>query len=234
MRKYPTRSRVFTSLKSSETWSKIIEAGVVSFSDQQAITGIAILVSAFTQIKCGLQCHYYKIAVDLALFSSITHLTTLTCLRNYLQQRPAIRTFKLASMGVLAILLSVAIGSTGYTCFDEMPAWCLFGPRFVLDDDDYDLPAYNYLYIVLTLFLLAFGYLSRIARLFGAGTRMRQIFRTRPSNIIKEILVSWRSRTKFSSHFSRFCWIMSYRCILTTHCVMTILADLYGSQLWEV
>ena len=106
----------------SEAWSKALQNAVLAFSDQQIVTGIAILVSAYVQISCGLQVYHCQVAVDLAFFSSVTPLTTLTCLRGYFQKRHSLRTLRLIFMATIGIMLSVALGTTGYDGMVPLPA----------------------------------------------------------------------------------------------------------------
>ncbi|CAG8043942.1 unnamed protein product, partial [Penicillium salamii] len=72
------------------------------------ITGISIIVSGAAQLKCGISTHQWQVLVYLAWFSSLTHLSCLTLLRNYLHQRPAERIWRLFCMFVLVVLLILA------------------------------------------------------------------------------------------------------------------------------
>ena len=119
----------------SKAWTEALQNAVLAFSDQQIVTGIAILVSAYVQISCGLQVYHWKVAVDLALFSSITHLTTLTCLRDYFRKRKSLRTMRLIFMGTIGLMLSVALGTTGHEVNAvSLPAWCLFQTNPINDE----------------------------------------------------------------------------------------------------
>lgn len=82
-------------------------------SDLQVVTGIAILISGYAQLPCGLSCYHWQVMGRLAWFSSLTHLTCLTLLRNYLHNRPARRQWRLISMFILLIMLVVAMVPTG-------------------------------------------------------------------------------------------------------------------------
>lgn len=82
-------------------------------SDLQFITGIAILFSGFLQLPCGLSTYHWLVLVDLAWFSSLTHLSCLTVLRHHLSSHAFERGWRLCTMGLLATLLAVALGFTG-------------------------------------------------------------------------------------------------------------------------
>ena len=215
---------------------------MLTLGDSQVVTGISILVTGYIQLACGLQFYHWLIVVDLAFFSSVTHLTTLTCLRSYLQERPAIRLWRLISMGVIAVLLAVALGSTGYyAAGDTWPAQCfltrnlanLEGPFAAAYWGTY---GYNSLYMGIVLCFLSFSYLSRVVQLFPSTQAFtRNLFRSRPSNSMQRWLVSLRDRATISSMISaRKFWLLVHGLLLSVYCLSEAVADLYGSLLWEV
>ena len=69
----------------SETWEPLLRKAVLMLSDQQLVTGIALLASAYSQLSCGLSSYHWQLIVYLAWFSSLTHLTTMTALRQYFE-----------------------------------------------------------------------------------------------------------------------------------------------------
>lgn len=85
-------------------------------SDAQIATGLSILVGGFSQINCGLSIFHWHMVVRLAWFSSVTHLTTLTFLRQYIHNNCVIRILRLVLMLVLMIMLAVALIPTGGEC----------------------------------------------------------------------------------------------------------------------
>ncbi|KAI9373705.1 hypothetical protein BJX61DRAFT_501636 [Aspergillus egyptiacus] len=136
-----------TTLPTRSRWSylnaPLIEC-VLTMSDLQLATGIAILTSGYTQLTCGLSCFHWSVIGRLAWFSSLTHLSCLTLLRNYLYNRKPKRQWRLLAMLVLNIMLITALVPTGNSCFglyfDSLPvdyAICHFsvpssssGPQF--------------------------------------------------------------------------------------------------------
>lgn len=87
-------------------------------SDVQLATGIAILVSGYSQLHCGLSCYHWKVVGRLAWFSSLTHLSCLTLLRNYLHNHLAERQWRILFMFILIVMLVIAMVPTGnYTWF---------------------------------------------------------------------------------------------------------------------
>jgi hypothetical protein len=101
-------------------------------SDQQIITGIALLGSGFSQLRCGISAYHWQITIYLVWFSSFTHLATLTFLRRYLYENVPLRSWRLGLMTVLIASLVIALIPTGNqawlsdTDFAGIPAWCLF------------------------------------------------------------------------------------------------------------
>ena len=235
--KWPTRWRC-NSHATSKAWSEALQGAVLAFSDLQVITGIAVLISAYSQISCGLQYYHWQIAVDLAFFSSITHLTTLTCLRRYFQKRRALRVWRLVCMAIIGVLLSVALGSTGYPIDDSFdggsslegatPAWCLFR-EIDLEDDTTE---YDWLYTVILLGYLTVSYISRAIQLFPKSTSQAQTsFRRLLGEVCKRWLTSLRHRALRSR--SLF-WVFMHNVLLAFYCALKATADLYGSMLFEV
>lgn len=82
---------------------------VLAMSDLQIVTGFSILISGFLQLRCGLTTFYWQLVVYLAWFSTITHLSCLTLLRNHLYNHIAERRLRLFAMAVLATLLTVGL-----------------------------------------------------------------------------------------------------------------------------
>lgn len=214
---------------------------MLTLGDSQVVTGISILVSGYIQLAYGLQYYHWLIVVDLAFFSSITHLTTLTCLRSYLQERPDIRLWRLTSMGVIAVLLAVALESTGY--YDNSISWpaqCFLTHNLASSENPSQVELWGYgyasLYMITILSFLGLSYLSRVAQVFPSTQAfMRDLFRSRPSDGMQRWLQSARDRATASSTnaTSKF-WLLIHGLLLSIYCLAEAVADLYGSMLWEV
>jgi hypothetical protein len=141
-------------------------------SDLQILTGLSILISGYVQLRCGLSAFHWQVIVLLAWFSSITHLSCLTFLRNYLYNRPAERVWRLVAMGIMLSMLLVAMVPTGgynwtgfYYSGDGYPipapsdyAICYFQP--VVNDEELTFTT-----MVLSVILLTLGFIYRVIRL---------------------------------------------------------------------
>lgn len=223
-------------------WGEALQKAILSFSDQQLVTGFAILVSGYSQLKCGLSLYHWVTVVNLAWFSSLTHLTTLTSLRKYFQTRPALRICRIIGMGVVVLMLCAALGSTGYEYRSpaNFPAWCLYHPP---------LGAYNFEYIIIAICILGVSFLTRIIQLSqGASDKMKSVFRTSPSNALKTFLAYSKNHSdrspsygpsfaimgRLSAKGTQFFWVVIHRFFVAIYCLLKASADLYGSMLWEV
>lgn len=227
-----------------------LQKALLSFSDLQIITGFSILVSGYSQLKCGLSVYHWVTVVNLAWFSTLTHLTTLTSLRKYFQTRPAFRLWRLIGMGVTIVMLGAALGSTGFLTNSNslkanFPAWCLYHPRLA----DISIHSYNIVYITVAMCILGASFLTRVVQLFQrASDKLRDALRTGPSNALKGFLTrlkdcSDRSSSRGSSSSvigslsakgTRIFWLVMHILFISIYCLLKAAADLYGSMLWEV
>ena len=90
-----------------------LRKAVLMFSDQQLVTGIALLVGGFSQLRDGLDAYHWQILVYLVWFSSLTHLTTLTVLRQYFRDNSTIRLWRAVFMLIIVVMLDIALVPTG-------------------------------------------------------------------------------------------------------------------------
>jgi hypothetical protein len=87
---------------------------ILILSDQQLVTGLAILITGYSQ-RCSLDGYHFTIIATLAWFSSTTHLSTLSVLHAYLLSHPDVKTWRVISMiGVLGTLFHAEL----YTQYD--------------------------------------------------------------------------------------------------------------------
>ena len=217
---------------------------MLTFSDQQVITGIAILISGYSQLQYGLAVYYWQLTVDLAWFSSITHLTTLTCLRYYFQERKGLKILRLICMAVMAGMLGCALGSTGYlgnyNFTYDYPALCLFNPdvlRLAGDQDNYGANEgynnYNSAYVTLVLLLLFVSYCARVVQLFPSGlAERRKSCHDWLSKFMRTRLLKYKKRA-LGKVFRNY-WALVYTLTMAFYCIFKAAADLYSSMLWEV
>lgn len=141
-------------------------------SDLQIVTGISILVSGYAQLRCGLSSYHWNILVYLAWFSALTHLCCLKIMRPYLYNHLGERSWRLAAMFVLLVLLVVAIVPTRGFYWDdksipqnqtpESYALCHFGVKVAYSEDSLTS-------MIVSILLLVLDFTSRSVRLFKSA-----------------------------------------------------------------
>jgi hypothetical protein len=123
-------------------FSRALRQAILALSDQQIVTGIAILGAGFQGLRLGgIDSYHFQTVIYLAWMSSSVHLSALSILAPILKERPALRIWRLTGMFVLLILLVVALIPTtsndwGLTTWNGMvrgnsgwgvPAVCFWG-----------------------------------------------------------------------------------------------------------
>lgn len=97
-------------------------------SDQQLVTGLSILISAYSRLNCGISVYHWKLIATTAWFSSATHLATLLFLRQYLQRNRYLWYVRVLLMTSLAVMLAIATVTTTIQLESQMPARCAYDP----------------------------------------------------------------------------------------------------------
>ncbi|KAK1841519.1 hypothetical protein CCHR01_15849 [Colletotrichum chrysophilum] len=87
---------------------------IASMCDIQSITGISILTGGYLCLNQSLSAHHWVLIVNLAWFSSITHLSGLTMLRRHFQNNPLERLIRMILMFTLLIMLIAAMIPTRF------------------------------------------------------------------------------------------------------------------------
>lgn len=91
-------------------WREIIEDVTLSLSDQQLITGLAILIAGYYEmLNNNLSVYHWNIVVYLAWMSSAVHIASLTLLQNVFTERRTLRNIRVAGMTILFVLLTTAM-----------------------------------------------------------------------------------------------------------------------------
>lgn len=100
-------------------WSSALEQAIVSFSDQQLVTGISLIAGGLTQLQWGLPAYYFQAVGNLAWFSTFTHILTLALMRDKSRKKSgnSIKRIRVILMGVLVIMLVCIKAPMGYLVF---------------------------------------------------------------------------------------------------------------------
>jgi hypothetical protein len=157
---------------------------VLSMSDLQIVTGISILVSGFASLRCGLSAYHWQVLVYLAWFSSITHLSALSFLRNYLYNHQTERLLRLISMFLFIVMLLIAMLPTGNFTWlapnEDSPAVPgSFAACYFPGQLNRSLISFQSMLLSVLLLVVAFG--NRVIKLHellstGFGGRLRAVY----------------------------------------------------------
>lgn len=127
-------------------WSRVLSKNLLAFSDTQLLTGLAIQFTAMIK-HCSMSVYHFRIVVDLAFLTTVTHLLTVVALRNYFVKNRWINLprifFMLANLGLLGYTSFVAYSydladialSDSLACFfhkDRPPFPAAFGGKWAL------------------------------------------------------------------------------------------------------
>jgi hypothetical protein len=218
----------------------IINKCVLMLSDQQIITGIAILGSAFSQLDSGFQIYHWQMSIWLAWFSSVTHLGTLSVLRNYLREYPALRVRRLFSMLMIVIMLVVSILPTGSPTWLNFPgdyAGCYFQSLTASwNASAGGQPRNNAFLAVATVAIIATSYLIRFIKMFRrTSTYTRAHFRVKPGKQVKRGLDALlKMAESVGPKWSHWTILIFYNPFLVVFLIARAVFDLIESMLWEV
>ena len=228
----------------SPNWKMPLGKAVLLFSDQQIVTGIALLTSGYSQLPRGLDAYHWQIVVYLTWFSSFTHLTTLTVLRNYFQEYPATRLWRIFFMIVTVLLLGVALLPTGNRWWlsglysdgydtSGISASCFFHRRN-FNKQIFGLSASTQgPSMIISILVLFFGYVTRMVKLLpGASKFTRHWLRVKSGDIIKKILRVSHARSKQPN--ANVCWTLTRLVFEMIYVSALAYLVILGSMLWEV
>ncbi|OCK75718.1 hypothetical protein K432DRAFT_408781 [Lepidopterella palustris CBS 459.81] len=105
-----------------------VEHVTLGLSDQQLITGLAILTIGYTR-HCTISSRHFWIVFDLSFFSAVTHLASLLALRSYFSKYRRLRDFRVFLMLCNYIMLLVAAILT-FRDYNPMTRDCLIQCTF--------------------------------------------------------------------------------------------------------
>ena len=209
-------------------------------SDTQIVTGIAILGSAYLQLDSDFSLYHWQVTIWLAWFSSVTHLGTLTVLRNYLREYPALRAQRLFLMSIIAVMLTVSLVPTGSPIWLNFPgeqagcyfrflseSWKTFGPGKQRNDA---------FLAMTTVAVIMIGLLTRIIKLFPrASTYARTNLRVKPGRRVKQGLDTLLAIAEsVGPRWSHWTIAIFYNPFLVVFLIARAVFDLLESMVWEV
>lgn len=137
-----------------------LERFVLALSDQQLVTGIAILIAGYVK-PCSMDWYHFQIVAALAWFSSTTHLSTLALVRDYLINRPFIRTWRVAGMILMLVMLLAALFFQPLSNQENPSVYC------TVKAFNLDLSPTSVVNLLGVIFFLLLSYGSNIVRLYS-------------------------------------------------------------------
>lgn len=221
-------------------WTKAATAALLTYSDSQVITGIAILLAGYWQLRSGISLHHWKVISNLAWFSSVTHLATLTSLRKYFQQRPTLAYCRTTAMGINLILLGIASGPAnmnkvhesswdeGYP--DPLPAKCFYKQQYP------DFYEFNIPILIFSLTFLVVSYTIRVIRISTKCSRVtRKWLKDKPGDWLKKNhSKAIDNQAKMQNPVQKRLWCFWKRLLTLSYVVLKALCEVGNSMLWEV
>ena len=246
--------------KPAKIWEPTLRTAVLMFSDQQLVTGIALLISGYAQLRCGLSVYHWQMIVYLSWFSSLTHLTTLTVLRQYFRENPVPRLWRAILMLLMVTMLMIALlpsgdiewlgGATsselvllpsgealqlvGIPLEAGLPALCYFR-RLVArsPEEQFEFDPYQTLSMLISVMVLFSGYLTRLIKLSNKATAFTKFWiRTKPGRLLKNTLNDSIQRAR-RPNANKY-WRLKHLILETAYVLLRACFDIYESTLWEV
>jgi hypothetical protein len=154
-------------------WREIFESVTLSLSDQQLVTGLAILIAGYYEmLNNDLSVYHWNIVVNLAWMSSAVHIATLTLLRDVLNKGRTLRNIRVAGMLLLSLLLTTAMWPLRRTQVPwGTPVRCLWRSQLWnanLDTDDYETSSLDPDRVISVIMLLG-AYIWKLSQLFSSS-----------------------------------------------------------------
>lgn len=146
-----------------------LTAFVLSLSDQQLVTGLAMITAALSQ-RCQLSAYEFQVVNSMAWLASTTHLATLIILRNYFRENRVVRNIRVVGMTTNAVLLfySTIISLASYYVDKSASIQC------VMDDLSSFWPGFvDSLGTLTALLFLVANYVDAIYQLYADPARSR-------------------------------------------------------------
>lgn len=105
---------------------KGLNAFILALSDQQLVTGLAMITAALAQ-RCSISCYEFQVVNSLAWLSSTTHLITLIVLQEHFLENKVVRNYRAFGMLSMFVLLSYVtiVSSASYSADKSSPILCI-------------------------------------------------------------------------------------------------------------
>lgn len=231
------RERVIT-YSPSRRFEVAMEKSVLILSDAQLVTGLAILISGYSQLNCGITAYHWQIMVFIAWFSSFTYLSSMTFLIGYFQTNNSMRMIRICFMFILASLLITALLPTGSDnwldltgaggdFYPSLSALCYFKQ---LTKDSYSHGGPRIWSMVFSVLVVSISYIHSGIRLFDPTSELtRKYLRAWPGHHIKRLLHFLERRSRKQGF-----WKVPYLLVFAFFTSARVSCDLVASMLVEI
>ncbi|KAE8316470.1 hypothetical protein BDV41DRAFT_573754 [Aspergillus transmontanensis] len=215
----------------SSHWGPPLETLILGMSDQQLVTGLAIMTSGYAQIQDGLSTSHWNIITSLAWFSSIIHIATLPYLASYFTKKRWLWYIRVTLMSGLAIMLTIGLTAmgkvTGYLKDMSMPISCYFNAGL---DALVNNPAQVFIMLVSEILVLG-GLMTRLVQMSPTTTDFsRSLSRSLEDLWIKGLV--WAcARLESSSTFVQSIFFPLVAFSLSILCLVRCLLQFLGSAI---
>jgi hypothetical protein len=215
-----------------------MDKSVLILSDTQLVTGLAILISGYSQLNCGISAYHWQIMVFEAWFSSFTFISCMTFLVGYFETNSTMRIIRLCFMLILASLLIVALLPTGSVnwldwtgvrggFYPSIAALCFFNQ---LSEESYINGGPKVWSMIFSLLVVAFSYIHCGIRLFDPTSELTQRYlRVWPGRHFKHLLKYLEQQSRRNT-----LWATPYFVVFLSFTTMRALYDLAESMLIEI
>ncbi|OJJ05253.1 hypothetical protein ASPVEDRAFT_837388 [Aspergillus versicolor CBS 583.65] len=214
---------------SSRDWSRPLRTLILAISDQQLVTGLAMLIGAFSQLNCGISFYHWQVATTLAWFASITHLATLPFLQEFLQSHKLLLCLRVMLMSGVAIMLAIALLRSGDR---DAPAMC--GSVANGSDPVGDWISQDGVYTILSEVILLGTLVTRLLRMLShtshVGMRILRVVRAKWLASIVWLCKRLQARSKFTAAFTLWVPVLSLSVLVSVQALL----DFWRSRTWEL
>ncbi|GAB7334996.1 hypothetical protein MBLNU13_g06862t2 [Cladosporium sp. NU13] len=202
-------------------WRNIIEKVVISVSDQQLVTALAILAAGYYEImNNNLSVYHWQIVVYLAWLSSVVHIESLTLLRDVFNNNPNLRSLRVAGILVLLALLEVTMWPTRFTAYSSvgnlgMPVRCWWKPTQMRSPNPLGVDLSHVVQSwVLTVVMLLLAYVWKLSQLFESSRGfVRRWLVAKPGAAIERLM----RKAALSHRYGRLRWLTAINIHFVTY-----------------
>ncbi|KAH7120800.1 hypothetical protein B0J11DRAFT_438088 [Dendryphion nanum] len=231
------------SWRPSRRFEYAMEKAVLILSDTQLVTGLAILISGYSQLSCGITAYHWQIMVYIAWFSSFSFLSAMAFLEGYFLMNTSLRIIRVCLMFILASLLIAALLPTGSRSwlnllpdeggfYPSLHAICFFQQLGILGFNTHTGP--KLWSMIVSVIVVALSYIHTGIRLFDPTAALtRKYLRAWPGNHLKFLLHSLEMNSRSRGLKACF-WKLLYLALFAGFVSVRAFYDIAESMLLEI